>query len=128
MQSATKGAAEKRRIAVSTRQYMVEDTCLGMKMSFLRVHDASPRRAGDESGVPGTYAWVSGYALVPSGRVTLRGCEEIETIGCRRQPLTPTLSRRERAIERRNFHASLPLTEEPALTIPPAPSPPPPAT
>src|SRR5260370_16631907 len=32
------------------------------------------------------------------------------------QPLTPTLSRRERAIERRNLHVYLPLNEEDALT------------
>src|SRR5258708_37614079 len=59
-------------------------------------------------------------------RVALRGCEEIElTNGCRRQPLTPSLSRRERAIEQRNLHVDLPLNEEDALTSRADPSPPP---
>src|SRR5258708_30593991 len=38
------------------------------------------------------------------------------TNGCCRQPLTPSLSRRERAIERCNLHVYLPLNEEDALT------------
>src|SRR5258708_36451584 len=57
-----------------------------------------------------------GRCLRVSAFGTPRGCEEIEQSDVAKQPLTPSLSRRERAIERRNLHVYLPLNEEDALT------------
>src|SRR5258708_12438963 len=81
----------------------------------------APLREYSESETPRL-----GRCLRVSAFGTPRGCEEIEQSDVAKQPLTPSLSRRERVIERRNLNVYLQLNAENALerrTVRP-PSPP----